>query len=171
MILPHLSSQLDYEGELGIVVGHARRGCSEAEARAAIFGYVVVNDLSLRDLQFASPTVTLGKSFDTHGPFGPWIATADEIPDPQTLKLTTRVNGEIRQDGSTADMVFGCAQIIRYLSRVMTLRPGTIVTTGTPAGVGHFLQPPGYLRAGDVVEVEISGLGVLTNSVCAEETP
>ena len=171
VLLPRLSSQLDYEGELAVVVGRARRAMSAEEARSAIFGYTIVNDLSLRDIQFASPTVTMGKSFDTHGPCGPWIVTADEITDPQMLKIETRVNGVTRQSGTTADMIFSCVEILMHLSQVMTLAPGTIVTTGTPAGVGHFLDPPGYLRVGDTVEVEISSIGNLINHVVEEPAP
>jgi 2-keto-4-pentenoate hydratase/2-oxohepta-3-ene-1,7-dioic acid hydratase in catechol pathway len=168
IVVPKVSDQFDYEGELGIVIGHAQRRMSRDEARAAIFGYVVCNDLSVRDWQFASPTFTLGKSFDTHGPFGPWITTADEVPDAQALQLTTTVNGETRQAASTKDMIFDCVEIVRYLSQVMTLAPGTVIATGTPQGVGHFLVPPGYLREGDTVAVEIEGLGRIENRVTAE---
>jgi 2-keto-4-pentenoate hydratase/2-oxohepta-3-ene-1,7-dioic acid hydratase in catechol pathway len=129
---------------------------------------LVCNDLSVRDWQFVSPTATLGKSFDTHGPFGPWIVTADEIVDPQRLALTTSVDGEIRQRGTTADMIFGCAEILAYLSQVMTLRPGTVIATGTPSGVGLSFQPPRYLREGEVVAVEIEGLGRIENRVIAQ---
>ena len=167
VILPRQSAQLDYEGELGFVIGRAGRYLSREQASDAIFGYVVVNDLSVRDWQFSSPTVTLGKSFDTHGPFGPWIVTADELKDPQGLELTTCVNGETRQRSSTADMIFDCREIVRFLSQVMTLQPGTLVTTGTPAGVGLF-HPGGFLRAGDRVSVEISGIGRIENKVVAE---
>jgi 2-keto-4-pentenoate hydratase/2-oxohepta-3-ene-1,7-dioic acid hydratase in catechol pathway len=170
VVLPRASTQLDYEGELGLIIGKARRDLSREDAAAAIFGYVVVNDLSVRDWQFSSPTVTLGKSFDTHGPFGPWIVTADEIPNPQNLTITTTVNGEVRQRGTTADMIFDCCEIVGFLSRVMTLQPGTVVPTGTPAGVGLFHRPPAYLRAGDLVTVDISGLGALANRVIAEPT-
>lgn len=168
VLAPALSDQLDYEGELGIVIGFASRRMSLADAGKAIFGYVVVNDFSLRDIQMASPTHTMGKSFDTHGPFGPWIVTADEVKDPQALVIETRVNGERRQRGSTADMIFECAEIVAHLSRVMTLAPGTLVTTGTPAGVCFGREPPIYLRHGDVVTVEIEGLGALRNRVVAE---
>ncbi len=168
VLAPLLSDQLDYEGELGLVIGHAWREMSLADSRAAIFGYVVVNDFSLRDIQMASPTHTMGKSFDTHGPFGPWIVTADEVNDPQALVIETRVNGELRQRGSTADMIFGCAEIVSYLSRVMTLAPGTVVTTGTPAGVCFGGENPAYLRDGDTVTVEIEGIGLLRNRVVAE---
>ena len=166
--MPRVSEQLDYEGELGFIIGHAGRNLSRSQAAGAIFGYVVVNDLSVRDWQFSSPTVTLGKSFDTHGPFGPWISTADDVPDPQNLTITTLINGETRQHGTTADMIFDCCEIVAFLSRVMTLQSGTIVTTGTPPGVGLFQSPPAYLRVGDRVVVDISGLGYLSNRVIAE---
>lgn len=168
VVLPRLSEQLDYEGELGLVIGRAGRDLSREDAAAAIFGFVVVNDLSVRDWQFSSPTVTLGKSFDTHGPFGPWIVTADEVPEPQNLLITTTVNGDVRQRGTTADMIFDCSEIVAFLSKVMNLQPGTIVTTGTPAGVGLCRRPPAYLRAGDLVTVDITGLGRLANRVIAE---
>jgi len=168
VVLPRLSDQLDYEGELGLVIGRAGRNLSREEAAAAIFGYVVVNDFSVRDWQLSSPTHTLGKSFDTHGPFGPWIVTADEVSNAQGLMITTSVNGEIRQHGTTADMICGCCEIVVFLSRFMTLQPGTIITTGTPAGVGHFRSPVAYLCAGDLVTVEISGVGRLANRVTAE---
>ena len=168
VVLPKVSGQLDYEGELGLVVGHAGRNLSLVDAAAAIFGYVIVNDLSVRDWQFLSPTVTLGKSFDTHGPMGPWVVTADEVPDAQNLAVTTTVNGEVRQSGNTSDMIFGCCAIVAFLSQVMTLQPGTVITTGTPAGVGLCRQPPSYLRGGDRVTVAISGLGRLENRVIAE---
>jgi 2-keto-4-pentenoate hydratase/2-oxohepta-3-ene-1,7-dioic acid hydratase in catechol pathway len=169
IVLPRLSEQLDYEGELGLVIGRAARNLCREEAAAAIFGYVVTNDLSIREWQFSSPTVTLGKSFDTHGPFGPWIVTADEVPDPQRLVITTSVNGSVRQHASTADMIFDCCEIVTFLSRVMTLQPGTVITTGTPAGVGLFHCPPAYLRVGDLVAVDISGLGQIANRVIPEE--
>lgn len=168
VLAPVLSDQLDCEGELGVVIGNAWRGMSLADARKAIFGYVVVNDFSLRDIQMASPTHTMGKSFDTHGPFGQWIVTADEVEDPQALLIETRVNGELRQRGSTADMIFGCAEIVAYLSRVMTLAPGTILATGTPAGVCFGRENPAYLRDGDTVTVEIEGIGLIRNRVVAE---
>jgi 2-keto-4-pentenoate hydratase/2-oxohepta-3-ene-1,7-dioic acid hydratase in catechol pathway len=170
VVLPRVSEQLDYEGELGIVIGQAARNLSPEEAAGAIFGYVVVNDLSVRDWQFRSPTHTLGKSFDTHGPFGPWIVTADEVPDPNKLVITTKVNEEVRQHGTTADMIFDCRRIVAYLSSVMTLQPGTVIATGTMAGVGLFHNPPAFLCVGDVVAVEISGIGRLSNRVIAEVT-
>jgi 2-keto-4-pentenoate hydratase/2-oxohepta-3-ene-1,7-dioic acid hydratase in catechol pathway len=168
VVLPKVSEQLDYEGELGIVIGRSARHLSPQEAKSAIFGYVVVNDLSVRDWQLSSPTHTLGKSFDSHGPFGPWIVTADEVPNPQALTIVTHVNEEVRQRGATADMIFDCCQIVAFLSQVMTLQPGTVITTGTPAGVGLFHSPPAYLRPGDLVTVEIAGIGRLANRVIAE---
>ena len=168
IVLPRLSNQLDYEGELGIVIGTAGRYLSRQEAAAAIFGYTVVNDISVRDWQLRSPTHTIGKSFDSHGPFGPWIVTADELTDPHNLTITTKVNEETRQRGNTAEMVFDCFSIVAFLSQVMTLRPGTIVTTGTPAGVAFGRDPAPYLRVGDLVTVEIEKLGRLANRVVAE---
>jgi 2-keto-4-pentenoate hydratase/2-oxohepta-3-ene-1,7-dioic acid hydratase in catechol pathway len=165
IVKPGDSEQLDYEGELGIVIGRASRNLSREQAAAAIYGYTVVNDVSVRDWQFKSPTYTLGKSFDTHGPIGPWIVTADELMGVCSLTITTTVNEEIRQRGTTADMIFDCPHIIAFLSQVMTLRPGTIVTTGTPAGVGLCRQPPQFLHPGDRVSVEITGIGRLTNRI------
>lgn len=169
VVLPRCSDQLDYEGELALVIGKAARNLSPEDAGRAIFGYLVANDLSVRDWQFRSPTVTLGKSFDTHGPLGPWITTADEVPDPQNLLITTTVNGQVRQRGSTADMIFCCRNIVAFLSQVMTLQPGTVITTGTPAGVGLFHEPPAFLRVGDEVIVNIAGLGRIVNKVIADE--
>jgi 2-keto-4-pentenoate hydratase/2-oxohepta-3-ene-1,7-dioic acid hydratase in catechol pathway len=168
VLLPRFSQQLDYEGELGIVIGRAARNLSSEQAVAAIVGYVVINDFSVRDWQLSSPTHTLGKSFDTHGPFGPWLSTADEVQDPQKLVITTTVNGETRQNGNTADMIFSCREIVMFLSRFMTLLPGTVITTGTPAGVGFGSRPPAFLHVGDLVAVEISSLGRIANRVIAE---
>jgi 2-keto-4-pentenoate hydratase/2-oxohepta-3-ene-1,7-dioic acid hydratase in catechol pathway len=168
VLLPRLSQQLDYEGELGIVIGRAARNLSSKEATAAIVGYVVTNDFSVRDWQLSSPTHTLGKSFDTHGPFGPWLATADEVQDPQDLVVTTTVNGETRQNGTTADMIFSCRDIVMFLSRFMTLLPGTVITTGTPVGVGFGHRPRAFLHVGDLVTVEISNIGRIANRVTAE---
>ena len=168
VLLPRFSQQLDYEGELGVVIGRASRNLSSKEALGAIVGYVVTNDFSVRDWQLSSPTHTLGKSFDTHGPFGPWLVTADEVEDPQNLVIITTVNGEARQRGNTADMIFSCSDIVMFLSRFMTLLPGTVITTGTPAGVGFGHQPPTFLEVGDLVTVEISHIGRIVNRVTAE---
>jgi 2-keto-4-pentenoate hydratase/2-oxohepta-3-ene-1,7-dioic acid hydratase in catechol pathway len=165
---PRVSTLLDYEGELGIVIGRRCRHVPRERAHEVIGGYLVVNDVTVRDWQLRSPTMTMGKSFDTHGPIGPWLVTADEIPDPQALAIKTWVNGELVQDGSTKDMVFDCAQQIEHLSTAFTLEPGDIVSTGTPAGVGIVRKPPLLLKAGDVVRVEVERVGVLENHVIEE---
>ena len=164
--LPRVSSKLDYEAELGVVIGARCRHVSEADALGVIAGYLVCNDVSVRDWQMRSPTFTLGKSFDTHGPIGPWITTADEIVDPQALTLHLDVNGEERQRSSTGDMIYRIRQQIAYLTTVMTLEPGDLIATGTPSGVG--VARGAYLRAGDVVRVEVDGLGAIENRVVAE---
>jgi 2-keto-4-pentenoate hydratase/2-oxohepta-3-ene-1,7-dioic acid hydratase in catechol pathway len=128
----------------------------------------VCNDLSVRDWQLRAPTATLGKSFDTHGPTGPWLVTPDEVGDPESLRLRTWVNGDLRQDGNTSELIFKCNQMIAELSTVFTLEPGDILATGTPAGVGALMEPPCYLKAGDVVRVEIERLGHIENRVILE---
>jgi len=165
---PRVSTLLDYEGELGIVIGRRCRHVPLARALDVVAGYVVVNDVTVRDWQLRSPTMTMGKSFDTHGPIGPWLVTADEIPDPQALGIRTWVNGALLQDGSTRDMVYSCAQQIEHLSTAFTLEPGDIISTGTPAGVGIVRKPPVLLKAGDVVRVEIERVGALENPVIEE---
>lgn len=159
--LPRVSAALDYEGELGFVVGRRCRHVPRERARAVIAGYLVVNDVSVRDWQFRVPTWTMGKSFDTHGPIGPWLTTADEVGDPHDLRIRTWVNGELRQDSSTKHLIFDCYAIVEHLSTAFTLEPGDVVATGTPGGVGIARKPPALLRAGDVVRVEIDGLGAL----------
>lgn len=134
----------------------------------AVAGYLVVNDVSVREWQRRSPTFTLGKSFDTHGPIGPWVLTRDEVPAPQDLRLRTWVNGELRQDGSTSEMVVPIAEQIAYLSQSTTLEVGDVITTGTPAGVGAGFDPPRWLVPGDVVRVEIDGVGAIENRVVSE---
>jgi len=165
--LPRASSALDYEGELGFVIGARCRHVPRARAHEVIAGYLVVNDVSVRDWQLRVPTWTMGKSFDTHGPLGPWLTTADEI-DASGLRLRTWVNGELRQDSSTKQLIFDCAAIVEHLSTAFTLEPGDVVATGTPGGVGIALKPPRLLKAGDVVRVEIEGLGALENRVIPE---
>lgn len=165
---PRVSTLLDYEGELGIVIGRRCRHVPQERAHEVIAGYLIVNDVTVRDWQLRSPTMTIGKSFDTHGPIGPWIVTADEIPDPQALAIKTWVNGELVQDGSTKDMVFDVAQQIEHLSTAFTLEPGDVISTGTPAGVGIARKPPLFLKAGDVVRVEVERIGVLENPVVEE---
>jgi 2-keto-4-pentenoate hydratase/2-oxohepta-3-ene-1,7-dioic acid hydratase in catechol pathway len=165
---PAISDLLDYEIELCVVIGRTCRHVSEADALSVVAGYMVANDFSVRDVQWASPTWTLGKSFDTHGPVGPWLVTADEVPDPQALRMRLLVNGEVRQDASTALMLYGVRQQIAHLTRIMTLYPGDLIATGTPMGVAAGLQPPRYLAVGDVVRAEIEGLGHLENRVIDE---
>jgi 2-keto-4-pentenoate hydratase/2-oxohepta-3-ene-1,7-dioic acid hydratase in catechol pathway len=165
---PASTEKLDYEAELGVVIGKAGRHIAEADALAHVGGYFVANDVTARDWQAKSPTWTLGKSFDTHGPIGPWIVTADEIADPQQLAIRLSVNGEIRQQSSTSLMTYPIARQVAYLSEVMTLMPGDILITGTPAGVGIGMSPPTFLRAGDVVRVEIDGIGHIENRIVPE---
>jgi len=168
IVLPRVSTMLDYEGELGVVIGRRARYVTAAEALDVVAGYLVVNDVSVRDWQKASPTMTLGKSFDTHGPIGPWLVSPDEVGDPQDLDLEVHVNGELRQHESTRTMIHPVREQIAHLSQVFTLEPGDLLATGTPEGVGALMDPPRYLREGDVVTVSISKIGRLENRVVAE---
>ncbi|WP_020497498.1 fumarylacetoacetate hydrolase family protein [Sciscionella marina] len=168
IVRPRASSQIDYEGELGVVIGRRCRHVPARRAREVVGGYLVVNDVSVRDWQLATPTMTLGKSWDTHGPLGPWITTTDDVPDPHDLRVRTWVCGELRQDGSTRDLLTDVDAIIAHISTACTLEPGDIIATGTPAGVGHAMSPPRYLRAGDTVRIEIEGLGSISNTVVDE---
>lgn len=164
---PGVSEQLDYEVELAAIIGAPAKHVSEARAPDHVFGYVVANDVSARDWQFHSPTFTMGKSFDTHGPIGPWIVTADEIPDPHDLNLRCYVNGEKRQDSNTREMIANLWAQIAYLSTAFTLEPGDLIATGTPEGVGAAMDPPSYLKPGDVVRCEIDGIGAIENRVAS----
>ncbi len=164
--LPKVSDRLDYEAEMGVVIGKCCRHVSVEQARAVIAGFMVVNDVTVRDWQLRSPTFTLGKSFDTHGPTGPWLTTNDEIADPHNLRIRLTVNGEERQNGNTGAMLYNIYEQIAHLSTVMTLEPGDLLATGTPAGVGIGLDK--YLKVGDVVRVEIEGLGYIENPIVAE---
>lgn len=163
---PKVVEKLDYEIELGVVIGQRCRRVRAADARSVIAGYMVVNDVSARDWLHKSPTFTLGKSFDTHGPTGPWLTTDDEIDDPLALEMVLTVNGDERQRMTTGDMIYNIYDQIEYLSTVMTLEPGDILATGTPAGVGAARGL--LLKPGDVVRAEIEGLGVIENKVVAE---
>ncbi len=165
---PRVSPALDYEGELGFVIGRRCRHVSRDDARDVIAGYVVVNDVSVRDWQLRVPTWTMGKSFDTHGPMGPWLVTADEVPDPHALRLRTWVNGELRQESNTCQLIFDCFTLVEHLSTAFTLEPGDVVATGTPAGVGMAMKPPKLLVPGDVVKIEIEGIGAIENPVVEE---
>jgi 2-keto-4-pentenoate hydratase/2-oxohepta-3-ene-1,7-dioic acid hydratase in catechol pathway len=164
--LPKVSEKVDYEAELAFVIGTRCRHVSVADARRVIAGYLVANDVTARDWQFRSPTYTLGKSFDTHGPIGPWITTDDEIADPHGLTMRLTVNGEERQRTSTGDMIYDIYEQIAYLSTVMTLEPGDLISTGTPSGVG--IASNRFLTDGDRIRVEIDHLGFIENVARAE---
>ena len=164
---PGVTEQLDYEAELGVVIGLPAKSISETDAPKHVFGYFVADDVSARDWQFHSPTFTLGKSFDTHGPIGPWITTADEVADPHALRLSCSVNGELRQSTSTSEMIFNIWKQISYLSTAFTLESGDLIATGTPEGVGGAMQPPRFLKPGDIVRCEVEGLGAIENTVAA----
>lgn len=158
---PRRAEALDWEVELGVVIGKTAKYVSEADALDYVAGYCVVNDVSERDFQAnRSGTWTKGKSCDTFGPTGPWLVTRDEVPDPQNLAMRLDVNGERRQTGNTSTQIFGVAHVVSYLSQFFTLHPGDVIPTGTPPGVALGMKPPKYLQAGDVVELEIEGLGV-----------
>jgi 2-keto-4-pentenoate hydratase/2-oxohepta-3-ene-1,7-dioic acid hydratase in catechol pathway len=165
--LPRVSQALDYEGELALVIGRRCRHVSRERAHEVIAGYCVANDVSVRDSQIRVPTWTIGKSFDTHGPIGPWLTTADEA-DTRSLELRTRVNGELRQHSNTKHLIFDRAAIVEYLSTGFTLEPGDLVSTGIPAGAALAMKPPVWPRAGDVVRIEIEGLGAIESRVVAE---
>jgi 2-keto-4-pentenoate hydratase/2-oxohepta-3-ene-1,7-dioic acid hydratase in catechol pathway len=164
-IEPGVTEKLDYEVELGVVIGRRAKSVAAADALSYIFGYFVANDVSARDWQFHSPTFTMGKSFDTHGPIGPWIVTADEVPNPQSLDLRCIVNGETRQSNNTANMLHRIDDQIAYLSTAFTLEPGDLIATGTPEGVGVGRVPPTFLKSGDVVRCEVDGIGAIENKV------
>jgi 2-keto-4-pentenoate hydratase/2-oxohepta-3-ene-1,7-dioic acid hydratase in catechol pathway len=165
---PPISDMLDYEGELAVVIGRRCRHLKPSQAHAVIAGYMICNDVSVRDWQLRAPTATLGKSFDTHGPIGPWLTLSDEVADPERLSVRTWVNGELRQDGNTSDFIYTLGQMLEELTTVMTLEPGDILTTGSPGGVGAAMLPPRYLGIGDVIRIEIEKLGAIENRVVAE---
>ncbi|MCC5803015.1 MULTISPECIES: fumarylacetoacetate hydrolase family protein [Rossellomorea] len=162
-----ITEELDYEGELAVIIGRKGRGISPEEAMDHVFGYSILNDITARDLQKKHGQFFIGKSLDTTCPVGPSLVTKDEVDDPQNLSITTKVNGEIRQSSNTGQMIFSIPTIISTLSKGMTLLPGDVIATGTPSGVGKGFNPPRFLRKGDVVEIEIEGLGILTNRLQA----
>jgi 2-keto-4-pentenoate hydratase/2-oxohepta-3-ene-1,7-dioic acid hydratase in catechol pathway len=171
IIKPSFVKQLDYEAELAIVIGKRAKHVSFAEAESCIFGYTILNDVSARDVQFKDKQWTRGKGFDTFAPTGPCITTANQLQDVSDLRIRTWVNGELRQNSTTKDMVFNVYEIVHHLSRVMTLEPCDIIATGTPSGVGFALKPrPKFLQNGDAVRVEIEGIGVLENKVIEEKS-
>jgi 2-keto-4-pentenoate hydratase/2-oxohepta-3-ene-1,7-dioic acid hydratase in catechol pathway len=172
VMLPHNSQKSDWEVELGVVIGTPARSVSIDDALSHVAGYCVVNDLSERAFQLEGTGQWVkGKSADTFGPIGPWLVTADEIQDPQTLPLWLEVNGHRYQDGNTSTMVFGVAHLVAYISRYMSLQPGDIISTGTPPGVGLGQKPPVYLRSGDVIRLGIDGLGEQRQEVLSHELP
>jgi 2-keto-4-pentenoate hydratase/2-oxohepta-3-ene-1,7-dioic acid hydratase in catechol pathway len=166
--VPKASQALDYEAELVAVIGRGGRHIARDAAAAALFGYCCGNDATERIWQLRSPQWVLGKSFDTHAPFGPWITTADEVPDPHALSIRCLVNGEVRQSSNTRHLIYNVWDQIEHLSQAMTLEPGDLIFTGTPAGVGAAMNPRQFLKAGDRVRVEIEGLGALDNPCAAE---
>lgn len=166
--LPRVSTQLDYEAELAFVIGKRCRHVSAERAHEVIFGYCAANDVSVRDWQMKTSQFVIGKSFDTHCPYGPWIVTPDEIGDPHTLGIRCLVNGEVRQNSNTKELIFNCFDQIAFLSKAMTLEPGDLILTGTPGGVGIGSKPPRWLKAGDVVRVEIDRIGAIESRVVAE---
>lgn len=166
-----VSEMIDYEAELGVIIGVGGRSIAPEQALQHVFGYTVINDVSARDIQRQHKQYFLGKSLDGACPMGPWIVTADEIPDPQTLGLRTHVNGVLKQESTTAYQIFNVATTISILSRGMTLEPGDVIATGTPSGVGFARTPPEYLKPGDVVECEIDQIGKIRNTIVQRAHP
>ncbi len=165
IVHPTRTQQLDYEVEFAVVIGAPLSKAAESSIIPSIFGYTLLNDVSARDVQFKDSQITLGKNFDGFAPIGPCIVTADEMPHPDKVRLRTRLNGRTLQDGSTSDWLFPLPHLISFLSQVMTLEPGDIVSTGTPAGVGLFQKPPVFMKPGDMIEIEAEGIGVLRNPI------
>jgi len=168
IVRPKVSHELDWEAELAVIVGKGGRHIAEGDAFAHIAGYSCYNDVSVREWQFHAKQIAAGKNFVGTGPFGPWMVTADEIPDPENLGLSLRINGKTEQSSNTRHLIFKIPTIVSYCSTIFDLAPGDVLVTGTPAGVGWSRKPPQFLKAGDVVEVEIEGIGVLRNPVVDE---
>lgn len=169
IVRPRVSELLDWEGELCFVVGKRARHVSAGEALGYVAGFTIGHDVSVRDWQFHSQTMMMGKSFDSHGPMGPALVTRDEVPDYRDLDLKTFVNGELKQDSNTRHLIFGVEEVLEYVTQAFTLLPGDVIFTGTPSGIGGSRRPPEFLKAGDVVRIEIGGLGTLENPVVDEE--
>lgn len=169
IMLHKATRKVDYEVELAIVIGKGGKNIPKARALEHVFGYTIFHDVSARDLQFKSKQWTRGKSPDTFAPTGPWLVTRDEVSDPHNLTIRTWLNGQLMQDSNTSNLVFGVPALVEFLSQTITLEPGDIIATGTPPGVGCFRKPPVFLKPGDVVKMEIAGLGVLENRVVAEK--
>jgi len=164
IVIPSVVTKCDYEAELGVVIGERIKDVSAENALEAVAGYVCVNDVSARDLQFADGQWTRGKSPDTFCPVGPALVSRDEIPDPQALPIRAILNGATVQESTTANMIFGVADVIAYVTRTITLEPGDLIATGTPAGVGAFRDPPLFMKPGDEITIEIDGIGSITNA-------
>jgi acylpyruvate hydrolase len=171
IVLPRVSEQLDYEAELAVVIGRPGRYISETDAYAHVAGYTILNDVSVRDYQMRTGQWLIGKVFDRSTPVGPELVTADEVPHPDALRLSTTVNGRVLQDSNTSNFIFGIPQVIASISEILTLEPGDLIATGTPAGVGFARKPPIFLRDGDAVTIEVEALGRLENPVVAEAVP
>jgi 2,4-didehydro-3-deoxy-L-rhamnonate hydrolase len=165
IVIPPITKQVDYEAELGAVIGRRVRGTSAENALDAVAGYLCLNDVSARDLQFSDGQWVRGKSLDAFCPVGPHFVSADDVPDPQALSIRALVNGDVLQDSNTSNMIFSVAEIVAHVSQAITLEPGDLIATGTPAGVGAFRDPPIWLEPGDEVTIEIESIGALTNPV------
>jgi 2-keto-4-pentenoate hydratase/2-oxohepta-3-ene-1,7-dioic acid hydratase in catechol pathway len=168
IVRPSVSESLDWEGELAVIIGEGGRNIPEADAWNHVAGYSCYNDASVREWQFHAKQIASGKNFESTGGFGPWLVTADEIEAGRTLKLETRLNGEVVQSSDTSNLIFSIPRVINYASTIFTLVPGDVIATGTPAGVGWSKKPPRFMKPGDVVEVDIEGIGVLRNPVVAQ---
>ena len=171
LLMPHLSDDFDFEAELAVVIGKGGRFINEANALSHVAGYSCFNDASVRDWQYHTTQVTPGKNFPATGGFGPWMVTADEITDPHTLSVKLVLNGKTEQDGHTSDLLFNVPYIISYVSQFVALKPGDVIATGTPAGVGFSRKPPFFMKAGDTCEVHIEKIGVLRNPVIKDKSP
>jgi 2-keto-4-pentenoate hydratase/2-oxohepta-3-ene-1,7-dioic acid hydratase in catechol pathway len=165
IVIPDITKRVDYEAELGVVIGSSAHGVSVENALEAVAGYLCANDVTARDLQHGDGQWTRGKSLDTFCPVGPALVPAADVPDPQALGIRAILNGEVMQDSTTANMVFGVVEIVAFISQAITLEPGDLILTGTPAGVGVFRDPPVLLAPGDEITVEIDGVGAITNPV------
>jgi 2-keto-4-pentenoate hydratase/2-oxohepta-3-ene-1,7-dioic acid hydratase in catechol pathway len=170
IVRPAVSDELDWEGELAVIIGRGGRHITRDDALQHVAGYAIFNDVTVRDFQFRVPQYTAGKNFSASGPFGPWLTLADEVPDPQALEIVTTINGVEKQRANTSDMIFDVATIIEHIAEFVELEPGDVIATGSPAGVGFKRDPPEFLRPGDICRIEISGLGALENPVAAEES-
>jgi 2-keto-4-pentenoate hydratase/2-oxohepta-3-ene-1,7-dioic acid hydratase in catechol pathway len=168
IVLPKESERPDYEAEFAFVIGRGGRRIAAERWKDHVFGYTIVNDVSARDYQLATSQWLMGKTFDTFAPMGPWIATSDEIADPHALDISLEIGGEVLQNSNTRELIFRIPELIAFVSSVVTLEPGDVVSTGTPSGVGFARKPPRYLKAGEQVTIKVQGIGALTNPVAAE---